>query len=104
MSIWKRLFGKRSQGDMTPPPNQPATKSPASSAAKRDSQSATKDRVVRVFISSTFRDMVEDRNELMSHVWPALRRSTNDAVIISGATRAKLILIENTNPIKGLNL
>ena len=31
---------------------------------------AAKDRVVRVFVSSTFRDMVEDRNELMAHVWP----------------------------------
>jgi len=36
--------------------------------------SATKDRVIRVFISSTFCDMVDDRNELMSHVWPALRK------------------------------
>ena len=33
-----------------------------------------KDRVVRVFVSSTFRDMVEDRNELMTQVWPALRK------------------------------
>lgn len=29
---------------------------------------------VRVFVSSTFRDMVEDRDELMSHAWPELRR------------------------------
>ena len=36
--------------------------------------SASKDRVVRVFVSSTFRDMVEDRNELMAQVWPALRK------------------------------
>ena len=34
----------------------------------------TKDRVIRVFVSSTFRDMIEDRNELMAQVWPALRR------------------------------
>jgi len=33
-----------------------------------------KDRVVRVFVSSTFKDMIEDRNELMSRVWPALRK------------------------------
>jgi len=32
------------------------------------------ERAIRVFVSSTFRDMVEDRNELMSHAWPALRR------------------------------
>ena len=33
-----------------------------------------KNRAVRVFISSTFRDMVEERDELMTHVWPELRR------------------------------
>ena len=32
------------------------------------------DRVIRVFVSSTFRDMVEDRDALMSHAWPELRR------------------------------
>ncbi|MEW6366949.1 MAG: tetratricopeptide repeat protein [Acidobacteriota bacterium] len=31
-------------------------------------------RRIRVFVSSTFRDMVEDRNQLMTHAWPALRR------------------------------
>jgi hypothetical protein len=31
-------------------------------------------RRIRVFVSSTFRDRVEDRNELMTHVWPELRR------------------------------
>ncbi len=31
-------------------------------------------RSVRVFVSSTFRDMVEERNELMTQVWPQLRR------------------------------
>ena len=31
-------------------------------------------RRIRVFVSSTFRDMVEDRNELMTHAWPELRR------------------------------
>ena len=43
--------------------------------------SATKDRVVRVFISSTFRDMVEDRNELMSHVCPALRKICRERAV-----------------------
>jgi len=36
--------------------------------------SAEASRVVRVFVSSTFLDMIEDRNELMAHVWPALRK------------------------------
>lgn len=75
MSLWKRLFGKRNPGDLTPPPGQPKTPPPSPPAAKPGHQpAAAKDRVVRVFVSSTFCDMVEDRNELMSHVWPALRK------------------------------
>ena len=31
-------------------------------------------RRIRVFVSSTFRDMVEERDELMTHTWPELRR------------------------------
>jgi nephrocystin-3 len=31
-------------------------------------------RSIRVFVSSSFRDMVEERNELMTHTWPSLRR------------------------------
>jgi hypothetical protein len=37
-------------------------------------QQPSQDRVVRIFVSSTFRDMIEDRNELMAQVWPALRK------------------------------
>ena len=103
MSIWKRLFGKRNQGDLTLPPDQPAT-TPRSTATTSTTSSntrpnppsnnaespvskmgpqlsTTKDRVVRVFISSTFRDMVEDRNELMSHVWPALRKICRERAV-----------------------
>ena len=29
--------------------------------------------LIRIFITSTFRDMIEDRNELMSQCWPQLR-------------------------------
>jgi len=36
--------------------------------------STSDNRRVRVFVSSTFRDMIEDRDELMSHAWPELRR------------------------------
>ncbi len=32
----------------------------------------TVNRRIRVFISSTFKDMVEERNALMTHAWPAL--------------------------------
>jgi tetratricopeptide (TPR) repeat protein len=31
-------------------------------------------RSIRIFVSSTFRDMEEDRNELMTHCWPLLRK------------------------------
>ena len=31
-------------------------------------------RNIRVFVSSTFRDMIDDRNSLMTHTWPELRR------------------------------
>ena len=34
----------------------------------------SRERRIRIFVSSTFRDMVEDRNALMSHTWPELRR------------------------------
>lgn len=40
-----------------------------------------RDRVVRVFVSSTFRDMVEDRNELMAQTWPALRRLCRERAV-----------------------
>lgn len=48
-----------------------ASASPANPPATAASE---RERVVRVFVSSTFRDMVEDRNTLMTQVWPALRQ------------------------------
>jgi len=36
--------------------------------------SSPDNRRIRIFVSSTFRDMVEDRNELMTHAWPELRK------------------------------
>ena len=97
MSIWKRLIGKRNQSDLTPPPGQAATTPPpaattsptssaplpnhppsnntASSAARPGPQpAATKDRVVRVFISSTFRDMQDERDILIKKIFPQLRK------------------------------
>lgn len=37
-------------------------------------QNNDQNRRIRVFISSTFRDMIEDRNALMTHTWLELRR------------------------------
>ena len=34
----------------------------------------TQIRRIRVFVSSTFRDMIGERDELMPRAWPALRR------------------------------
>ena len=34
----------------------------------------TQNRRIRVFVSSTFRDMMGERDELMTHAWPELRR------------------------------
>ena len=98
MSLWKRMFGKKDQDSTsdvgssgaaaippgrTPPgpdvATNPLKRSPDKSSgpaaiSKSDPLSAAKDRVVRVFVSSTFKDMIEDRNELMAQVWPALRK------------------------------
>lgn len=48
-------------------------KSNSTSVTPEVHRTVADDRVVRVFVSSTFKDMVEDRNELMTQVWPALR-------------------------------
>jgi hypothetical protein len=44
-------------------------------------QPSVRDCVVRVFISSTFRDAVEDRAELMVRAWPDLRRLWRGRVV-----------------------
>jgi nephrocystin-3 len=56
------------------PANTSSAPPDADRVSNPDPKSSAKDRVVRVFVSSTFRDMIEDRNELMAHVWPALRK------------------------------
>ncbi len=47
-------------------------------------QSAQKQRVIRVFISSTFRDMKEEREELVKRVFPKLRRICEKRGVIWG--------------------
>ncbi|MCX6844513.1 MAG: DUF4062 domain-containing protein, partial [candidate division WOR-3 bacterium] len=68
------------QGAESRPERQPASKE-SDNAQPDNLKPSTKDRVVRVFVSSTFRDMVGDRNELMSHVWPALRKLCRDRAV-----------------------
>lgn len=40
----------------------------------KPSSYSTVSRSIRVFVSSTFRDMMQERDVLMTHTWPALRR------------------------------
>ena len=42
--------------------------------SQQPTNAPTQNRRIRIFISSTFRDMVEERNDLMTHTWPELRR------------------------------
>ena len=83
---WKRLFAKREAKPSSPPPGTPPAgpaegaplpSGPVASgppAQRTSSRPAAGNRRVRVFVSSTFRDMAEDRDELMSQAWPKLRR------------------------------
>jgi len=64
----RRKSGQQKQGAEPPSVRQPDSLKPD------NLKPSAKERVIRVFVSSTFRDMVEDRNELMFHVWPALRK------------------------------
>lgn len=55
--------------------SEPCISQETNSVSKPEVQKpAPNKRSIRVFISSTFRDMVEDRNALMTHCWPELRR------------------------------
>ena len=47
---------------------------PAVAASRSPEATASDNRRIRVFVSSTFRDMIEERNALMTHAWPELRR------------------------------
>jgi nephrocystin-3 len=60
---------------MSPRKRPIARKEPTASApGSRGTTLVEANRRIRVFISSTFRDMVEERDTLMTHTWPALRR------------------------------
>ena len=86
MSFLNRIFGKKgSEAEPTTASTPPtsSTGNPTSTApptAPGDPpkpslrQGAFENRRIRVFVSSTFRDMVEERDELMTHAWPELRR------------------------------
>ena len=91
MGRWReRLFGNRGAtvpgaapledpsppaGNSAPMRGSGAPPRPAARVAADADLSNTQDRerVVRVFISSTFKDMIADRDELMAQTWPALR-------------------------------
>jgi hypothetical protein len=45
---------------------------------------ATGSRVIRVFVSSTFRDMQEEREELIKHIFPQLRKLCESRGVVWG--------------------
>ncbi len=84
MDWFKRLFSHRQNGTDDPAsagsPFNPSV-SDSTSTLPSDSlalplqqRAAFGNRRIRVFISSTFRDMIEERDTLMTHAWPELRR------------------------------
>ena len=104
ISLWEKLFGKHK-----PQPDEPSTTQSIDGGESDSAVSAypaakpkfdpnpplpgvsdqspnkentnDKQRVIRVFVSSTFRDMIEDRNELMAHAWPALRKICRERAV-----------------------
>jgi nephrocystin-3 len=102
MSLWKRLFGKKDSRTSTPGSGETAATPPTTARVVETSPSVSVDKAlppapaveqpetplltgsgtpsaaanrrIRVFISSTFRDMIEERDDLMTHTWPQLRR------------------------------
>ena len=83
MSIWNRMFFKKVQDDskVGVSPARPLQNTPvpdknsgAEMEVEKTPLSATNDRVIRVFISSTFRDMMRERDLLVKEVFPELRR------------------------------
>ncbi len=66
MSNWKKIFGSKQPSTIGEPV------APTSASAPDASVSAN--RRIRVFISSTFRDMIEERDKLMAQTWPQLRK------------------------------
>ena len=79
MNWFRRLFSQRQQGTDDPastglpfnPPGSDSTPALASdSLTSPPQQPAAGNRRIRVFISSTFRDMMEERDTLRTHAWP----------------------------------
>jgi nephrocystin-3 len=85
MNIWKRIFGKGDDKHQqsSPPPKSgshielsqfPLTPPSDIPPSDPSDESSKEDRAIRVFISSTFRDMMRERDLLVKQVFPALRR------------------------------
>jgi hypothetical protein len=80
MGPWKRRFGKREadgHGPGTEPATEPSAPRPAPSGSSTlPAAAAGLDRQIRVFVSSTFRDMhaEPERDHLVTVIFPQLRR------------------------------
>jgi len=95
MSLWKQLFGKKDSdaskaelGEATAippatlasapaakadPPEPPAAQSATTTLTNSETAPTMVNRRIRVFISSTFRDMMRERDLLVKEVFPELR-------------------------------
>jgi tetratricopeptide (TPR) repeat protein len=82
MSFFKRLFGKQTGGhesdasSPSPDVGRPVGSGTTSAVRPEDPvrPGISENRGIRIFISSTFKDMMEERDALMTHAWPELRR------------------------------
>ncbi len=82
MSISKPFFGKQTEeqgpdaSSLSPSANPPAGSGTASSGLPEEplQPRISDNRRIRIFISSVFKDMMEERDTLMTHAWPELRR------------------------------
>ena len=90
MKFWKHLFEKKPKNQEQGLPDQPkgirskpeAQPKPeverSDTEVKPIARPDPEKRSIRVFVSSTFRDMMEERDALMTHAWPELRRFSRE--------------------------
>ncbi len=90
MSLWKRLFGGKPDGSESSPEQpapsaastetkQPSPKQTGAAAPGRDA--GPDERRIRVFVSSTFRDMQAERDILIKKIFPQLRKLCEERAV-----------------------
>jgi hypothetical protein len=61
---------------------------------RMNSKPSAEDRVVRVFISSTFRDMFRERDILVKRIFPQLRKLCEERFVTSGVSGYRQSFLE----------